>query len=128
MNKPLRIPIPKKIKEQIKSKYDGHCGYCGKKPDKLVIDHIHPVSREHFLKKAGKDVNHIDNLMPSCFSCNNYKFSWDLEEFREKLKWQVNMARQYSLHFRFAEKFGLIEVKEKPIIFYFEKSMERGPE
>lgn len=109
----VRQAIPKSIRNAVKAKFDGRCAYCGQSANRLVIDHLVAVVRG--------GTNEIDNLMPSCFSCNNFKMSFSLEQFREELRLQVHRARAHSLNFRLAERFGLIEVKEKPIKFYFEE-------
>jgi len=111
-NKP-RLVIPKEIRESVRLRFDGRCGYCGEKPNRLVIDHVEPYSY--------RQDNSESNLMPSCQSCNNYKNVWFIEEFRKELAAMVQKARRYSVNFRFAEKFNLIEVREGPIVFYFEK-------
>lgn len=120
-----RKPIPKAIREQVKAKFEGHCAYCGEKPEIICIDHLHPVARAYHLKE-GEDINHIDNLMPACFSCNNYKISFSLEQFRRELGEQVTRAREYSVNFRLAERFGQIQINEKPIKFYFERVQAMG--
>lgn len=107
------------VRSQIKNKYGGKCGYCGQEPEKLQIDHIHPVCNSRRLPMY-KDQADPDNLMPACFSCNNYKHGMSLEEFRGELGRQVERARRDSVNFRNAEKFGLVQVVEKPIVFYFE--------
>ena len=111
--KPSRKAIPKKVREQVKAKYDHKCGYCGEKPEKLQIDHIRAVDH------GGTD--DIENLMAACFACNNYKNVLSLEVFRRELQEQVTRGRKTSVNFRLAEKFGQITVKEFPIKFYFEK-------
>lgn len=108
-----RTHIPGKIRLQVKSRYDGHCGYCGAKPERLQVDHIKP-----FVHGGGDNPS---NLMPACFGCNNYKMNFDLEQFRREIAAQVRRARDYSLNFRLAEKFGLVAATEKPVVFYFEK-------
>ncbi len=55
----MREHIPKKVREQVKAKFNGHCGYCGEKPDKLQIDHIHPVCYGHWLEREGKSVHDL---------------------------------------------------------------------
>lgn len=114
----MRKPIPKSLRDQVRKKFGGHCAYCGVKPDKLQIDHLVPVQRYQ-----GPDFDHNDlsNLMPACFSCNNFKNVLSLDQFRESLETQARKGRQYSVNFRLAEKFGLITVHEKPIVFHFEK-------
>ena len=60
-----RLPIPKKLRAAIIERDNGICVYCKCEPDKLVIDHIFPVSR------GGK--NEPDNLCVACVSCNSRK-------------------------------------------------------
>lgn len=81
--------------------------------NKLHIDHIKPVQ--------GGGTNDPANLMPACASCNNYKMSWSLDDFRDNIASQVRRARTYSVNFRLAEKYGLIQTLIKPIVFYFER-------
>ena len=109
-----RIPISKKLREQTKAKYQGHCAYCGNRPEKIQIDHLKPVCR-------GGD-NHPDNLMPSCAICNSYKHNLSLERFRAEIADSIRKARLYSVNYRFAERYGLIqETTRKSIVFYFER-------
>lgn len=111
----MRKAIPQVVRKAVKEKFQGRCAYCGQKPEKIHIDHIKPVIR-------GGD-NSIENLLPACFSCNNYKMSFDLEGFRAELTQQVHRARAHSLNFRLAERFGMIAVKEiARIEFYFEQA------
>ena len=113
-----RKPISKKLRDQILLKTEGRCGYCGVKlTGKWHIDHIIPFSRS-------KSNDSPENLMASCPQCNRFKCTFTLEEFRSELKDQVTRARKYSVNFRFAEKYGLIKVIEKPIVFYFENKEE----
>lgn len=76
-----RKPIPKKIREQVYQKYNGHCAYCGCKLEykDMQVDHVIPV--------YGKDgSNDLDNLMPTCRMCNFYKSTYSLEDFRKNLE------------------------------------------
>lgn len=118
--KTMRKYIRRNIRDAVKNKYGGRCAYCGEIPEKMTIDHIHPVARAHMDRSL--DVNSVENLMPACFSCNNYKMSFSLEQLRSFLQDQVRMARKYSVNFRLAERYGLISITEKPIVFYFEKA------
>lgn len=115
----MRVAISKELRERVKAKFRGHCGYCGCLPDKLQIDHIVPVIRGN---NVGFDHNHESNLMPACFSCNNYKMTHDLEQFRREIASQVGRCRQYSVNFRLAERFGLVKETAAPVVFYFERS------
>lgn len=60
-----------------------HCSYCGKEISRksMHIDHVIPISRG--------GVNSIDNLVPSCRSCNLSKGTMTLNNFR-KVIWFRN--------------------------------------
>lgn len=109
-----------KIRKEVIERYDGHCGYCGDKPEKLQVDHIHPQCRKWVLEKKGLSIDDPSNLMPACAKCNNYKHNMTLETFRKELAEQVTRARATSVNFRTAERFKQITITESPIIFYFE--------
>lgn len=52
--------------------YNGHCAYCGKKTERLTLDHVRPLS------KGGKHSK--DNVVPACFHCNSSKGAHTPEE------------------------------------------------
>lgn len=109
--------ITKQVRERVKSRFGGKCGYCGILSEKIQIDHIQPV------EYGGTDDE--SNLMPACFKCNNYKFTHGIESFREQIHRQVEKARKYSINYRTAERFGLVqEIKVEKIVFYFERAEE----
>lgn len=118
MNKPLR--------QRVLEKYDKHCAYCGKKLrlNNMQMDHVIPKRRFKSLAHTigfEYGVNDFRNLNPSCKVCNRFKGVWTVEEFRSELNEQVDRARKYSINFRMSLKFGLIEIKNKPVVFYFEE-------
>ena len=84
MNK--RKPISKKLREQVYQKYNGHCAYCGCELEikDMQVDHVLSVARAKWIKDE-LDLNNIDNLMPSCRSCNYYKDTCSIETFRKNL-------------------------------------------
>ena len=108
----MRKRLTKREREKVLMKYDRRCAYCGCSLVRFHVDHKHPVA-------AGGTCS-IENLMPACARCNNYKHDRSLDQFRQDISEQVIRARKYSVNFRLAEKFGLIEIKEKPIQFWFE--------
>lgn len=122
-------------RKQIYAKYDGHCAYCGDPIEysKMQVDHIIPKSNfentmrkgvniPSFLKHLGiEDVNHDDNLNPSCAKCNKFKDSFHLELFRKELYKQLERANKYSANYRFAKKFNQVQETPQKIIFYFER-------
>ena len=123
----------KDIREAVFNKYNGHCAYCGDKLKRMQIDHIIPQSNflmhvennydvPKFLNHLTEnDVNHIDNLNPSCQICNKAKDTFSLRFFKTELQEQLNRAKKYSRNYRFALKYGQVIETPKPIVFYFEK-------
>ena len=102
---------------------DGRCWYCGCKldPFEFHVDHFHPKSR------GGS--NDIENLVPSCISCNLKKhnsFIWE---------WRVNLAIRLGLNLSkhqiacingegtMDEVLANIHDWEKPVLFYFERNL-----
>lgn len=126
------------MRQEVYEKCNGHCGYCGVEIDikAMQVDHIIPQRNfEWHLKNNFKvpeflshltlsDLNNIDNLMPTCRSCNNYKSSTYLELFRSEIQAQPKRLRKCKPTFRLAERFGLIEEINKPVVFYFETLWE----
>lgn len=119
-------------REKIKNKFNGRCAYCGEKlEDTWNIDHVIPKSnfekvikekrQPKFLKhlKSG-DVNHHDNLFPSCGSCNRYKDSFSLRQFRKELRTLTLRLRERTTIYRIATRFKLIVETKNKILFYFE--------
>jgi 5-methylcytosine-specific restriction endonuclease McrA len=63
--------------EELKSKYDHKCVYCGKET-KLTLDHIVPVTAD--------GPNDISNVVPACKSCNSSKNNMPLKTFLNRLE------------------------------------------
>ena len=139
--------MTKKQRQAILNKSNGHCWYCGEVlPEKgWHVDHLKPVYRNQPKRGSAPDLfgpvpteirhllnckkdkmdnpeNHsFENMVPSCAPCNLFKSVFTLEDFRAELQAQVDRARKTSVNFRTAERFGLIGVNIKPIVFYFER-------
>ena len=62
----------------------------------------------------------IENLMPSCRSCNNYKSSLTLEKFRQAIERWPEVLQRDNVTYRNAVRFGMIEPKPHKVMFYFE--------
>lgn len=62
-----------------------------------------------------------ENIFPSCAPCNLLKTTYSLEMFRKQVSLQVERGRRSSVNFRTAERFGLISVVNKPVVFWFEQ-------
>ena len=119
-----RKPIPKKIREQVYNKYNGHCAYCGCELlyKDMQVDHVISVCYNHF-SKALDDINPISNLMPSCRQCNYYKEGSTIEGFRKKLKSLMERVKKPFIY-RLAEKYNMVKESEWDGKFYFEKVKE----
>ena len=125
----------KKDRQIIFDKYDGHCAYCGEililKP--LHVDHIIPQANfmwhidnnykiPPFLQHLTiYDLNHIDNLFPTCGVCNRWKSTFDIETFRNEIFMQTDRLCKYSASFRMAKRYSLVQYTFNPVVFYFEK-------
>ncbi|MFT6910459.1 MAG: hypothetical protein ACJAS1_007188 [Oleiphilaceae bacterium] len=132
------MALTKKQRVELKLKFGGKCAYCGcELPEKgWHADHVKPVLRLSEIDEVGRskgifklkntgevahrDREHFDNYYPSCAPCNLFKATWSIEGFRNQVSAQVSRAREYSVNFRTAERFGLIEPVSKPVIFWFE--------
>lgn len=63
----------------------------------------------------------IENMMPSCPSCNINKHSMNIEEFRAFIGRFINSLNRDSVQYKIAKRYDLIKETKKPVIFYFEK-------
>lgn len=99
------------------NKFGGHCAYCGIELDlcNMQIDHCIPQT------SFRDDVHKEENYFPSCPICNGWKHCDNVETFRKSISQQVRKCRDYSRNFRMAERYGLVQEIEKPIVFYFER-------
>lgn len=125
----------------LRMKFGGQCAYCGcDLPEKgWHADHVEAALRkwefgprrqdgtrrtistgEHW--RPENDV--MENLFPACAPCNLFKATFSLEVFREQIAEQAERAKQYSVNFRTAERFGQVKVTASPIVFWFEKYMQ----
>jgi hypothetical protein len=96
------------------AKFGGRCAYCGQPVElkKMHVDHITPKF------KWGTD--DMSNLNPACASCNNWKHSFTVEEFRKELEAQPARLREYHASYRIGERFGLVAQTAEKIVFHFE--------
>lgn len=121
----------KKERAQLFAKYNGRCAYCGcELPEKFHVDEILPCKRiKQWDRTKRKFVHvgyeyperlHIDNQNPACPSCNINKHAMSLEEFRRLVGGFLTSLNRDSTQYKIAKRFGFIEEKPKPVVFYFE--------
>lgn len=114
--------ISKKLRRDVFDKSDGCCWYCGSMLNgKWHVDHIKPIRRGGGGGVASLDLHNLNNLAPACAPCNLFKSVYSVEGFREEISKQIDRARNLSVNFRTAERFGLISETHGDIIFWFEK-------
>jgi len=116
----------KKEREIVYNKYGGKCAYCGCELTKgWHADHANNVHR-YKDRETGEakmfypENDCLENMMPSCPSCNIYKGGCSLDIFRMKMNKSVSMLNKNNAQYRFAKRFGLIKESNKPVVFYFE--------
>ena len=124
----MRKAISKKVRIEVWEKYDHCCAYCGKELEykDMQVDHLIPVQRERFKKYSEDEIESIDNLMPSCRRCNNYKRAHSIETFRRYIEEIPDKLTRDSFIYKVALDYGLIEEHRKHIKFYFELYNERN--
>ena len=134
-----KTKITKAQREELRLKFACRCAYCGceLKEKGWHADHVEPVRRDfdivrgpqgsrvsHVARSNGRvfhpDRHDLDNLFPACSACNLFKATYSIEGFREQIAHQPERAQAYSVNFRTAQRFGLVTVIEKPVVFWFE--------
>lgn len=117
-----RKTIPKPIRQAVYNKYKGHCAYCGHKLEykDMQVDHVVSVY-------AHDGKNALDNYMPACRMCNQYKSTYTVEKFREQLGKLTERLEKHFIY-RLARNYGLIVEQPQEIKFYFEVIDERREE
>jgi 5-methylcytosine-specific restriction endonuclease McrA len=111
-------------REHVHSKYNGHCAYCGQEITlkQMQVDHYYPQRMPTLAAHYGgfTDVNHIDNLMPSCRQCNHYKRGNGPDSWRVAMATLHERIEKIYIN-RVAVNFGMVTIKPWDGKFYFEK-------
>jgi hypothetical protein len=119
----------KKIdRQEVYNKCSGHCAYCGIEITfkQMQVDHIKPLYRNDKVETlevwgVERGTDEMDNLNPSCSRCNKWKSTFSLEMFRTIVENSIDRMERDTPNFRLARDYGLIEVKQNPVVFYFER-------
>ncbi|NBK77313.1 HNH endonuclease [bacterium D16-76] len=93
----------------------GRCAYCGTQIafDDMQVDHVVP------LRKGGSDT--MDNMLPACRSCNHYKSTLTVEQFRKAIERMPDMLMRDSVTYKNAVRFGVVLPTPHALKFYFEE-------
>ena len=136
------MALTKKQRAELRMKFGGRCAYCGcELGDKWHADHVEPIIRisEQDMKAAEKGLwklkatgesfhphlDNLENMFPACQPCNLLKSTYSVEMFRKQISLQVERGRKSSMNFRTAERFGLVEIVNKPVVFWFEQYQQQ---
>lgn len=135
------MKLSKKQRAALREKFGGRCAYCGGElGDRWHADHIEPVVRNDWFKRAGfpaethrppdyPERDTLDNMNPACVPCNLDKHSLTLENWRALMQRSNEVLMRDVSTFRRAVRYGLVELKAEPIVFYFERAQaqQKGP-
>lgn len=93
----------------------GKCAYCGEPIAfaDMQVDHVIP------LRKGGADA--LDNMLPACRSCNHYKGSLTVEQFRKTVERMPEVLARDNVTYKNAVRFGLVCPVPRPVTFCFER-------
>ena len=110
-----RRRLSKSEREKVYQKCRGHCAYCGCTLDykDMQVDHVKPL-------RAGVS-DEISNMLPTCRSCNHYKATLDLEQFREYVHQIPERLNRDNIQFQVGFRFGVVSCQTGPVKFYFEE-------
>lgn len=120
--------ITKAEREQVRQMFGGRCAYCGEPlSTRWHADHFEPVMRGVGSYWSGQPAlrmeNHrLDNMMPSCASCNISKATYSLEQWRDVIAGYVDAISRNMPTYRLARKYGLIQETGATVTFYFERA------
>ena len=124
------MKLTKAQRVQLKQKFDGNCSYCGEElGERWDADHFIPIKR-NWTFKGGKQVftdslnpenDTLENMMPSCKSCNNDKSSLSIESWREMIQNKVVCLNRDSTTYQKAKRYGLVVETNAEVVFYYEK-------
>ena len=120
---PKRRKLTQAERRAVYDKCGGHCAYCGKEItiQEMQADHVIPMEFYESYKAVGKDIDTIENMLPACRSCNNYKSTLTLEKFRVCIERWPEVLYQGNTTYRNAVRFG-VEIPNPHLVqFYFEK-------
>lgn len=123
----MRKNIKKLDRLKTYEKFKGHCAYCGKEIQykEMRIDHIRPHRELLKAIEEGFDIDDIENLNPSCYRCNHYKRSLNLEKFREyMMSLHERIIKNYIV--KVGIDYGIVNITPFSGKFYFEKEADNG--
>ena len=121
----MTFRFSKLLVQEVFDKSGGRCWYCGIElmiesrnqltPQTYCIDHVMPIN------KGGK--HEMSNLVACCWTCNNLKRTYTIEEFRALMtRLKNNMPRFSAEQTNFMNSHGIKLPEFTSHVFYFEES------
>ena len=120
---PARKRLTQDERRAVYERCNGHCAYCGFELEtmrQLHVDHVIPMEFYELYEVEGYDLDSMDNFLPACCSCNIYKHTYRLEKFRAAIERMPDVLQRDAATFRHAVRFGMVEIKQHPVVFSFE--------
>lgn len=117
------MAISKAKRELVYNKYNGRCAYCGRE---IAYKNMQV---DHFIPKNGyfdKGTDDLENIMPSCRTCNHYKRANRLETFRRYIEEIPEKLFNSSYIYKIGLIYGNVIENKTPIKFYFEEVDENA--
>lgn len=113
-----RKKFDQNTRHAVYAKCNGRCAYCGTKIGykDMQVDHVTP------LKLGGSDS--IENMLPTCRSCNHYKSTLTVEKFRKYISGIHERLMRDSIPYQVGVRFGLIH-SSTDVTFYYEKMKQK---
>jgi hypothetical protein len=125
--------ILEKKRRIVYKKYNQKCAYCGIHLlyKQMQVDHITPKYRgstQEEISSYGlfKGTNDIDNLNPSCGSCNSSKSTFTIEKWRKELVLKEMRLMRDNSTYRILKRFEVVKVVKNQILFHFEIKNNNG--
>ena len=113
-----RRKLSKAERKVVYDKCNGHCAYCGCELayKDMQVDHVVAFNLIY-----DENTETMLNYLPACRSCNHYKNTSTLENFRKNVERFPEVLMRDSVTYKNAVRFGLVEPKPHKVVFYFEK-------
>lgn len=102
-------------REAVYNKYHGRCAYCGREIA------YKDMQVDHFIPQRNGGTDDIENLMPSCRTCNHYKRAESLESFRNMISTIPAKLGEREYIYKVGMAYGFWDAEPKEIKFFFER-------
>ena len=63
----------------------------------------------------------VDNMVPACPPCNMFKSTHSIEAFRKHIENLPDILDTYSVKYRNAIRFNMLQDMREPVTFWFEE-------